>query len=142
VLGGAGLEIEDFTLDSLALASFWLVLAGVSGAVVVGVVAAPAAPVAPPSEITCAGGAFADPELARPINTPTPIASNSTPTPAINATLLLRDGEDTPTTPGGLCGVSGVGGASDACRDLSLPDPPDNGPLTCGRGSPQCRQYR
>jgi hypothetical protein len=137
VLGGAGLEIEDFAVDSLAFA-FVLVFAGVSGVVVVGVVAAPVDPAAAPSEITCAGGAFAEPELARPINTPTPIANSNTPTPAINATLLLRDPEAPPCAPGRLGGVGGVLGGD--CRGSSLAGLPDKGPPTCGRGSPQCRQ--
>ncbi len=56
----------------------------------VGVVRAGAAPVPVPgvaapgvaTEITCAGTVDAFPPPARPINTPTPIASSSTPTPA------------------------------------------------------------
>jgi hypothetical protein len=56
----------------------------------VGVMRAGAAPVPVPgvaapgvsTEITCAGTVDAFPPPARPINTPTPIASNSTPTPA------------------------------------------------------------
>ena len=40
--------------------------------------------------ITCAGTAPCLDEPERPIKTPTPIASSSTPTPAITVSVLLR----------------------------------------------------
>ncbi len=71
--------------------------------------------------ITCAGAGLCLAAPARPISTPTPIASSSTPTPAITVSVVLRcGGPPVGALPGGIGGVGGTLGADDGA--WALPD--------------------
>jgi hypothetical protein len=139
-LGGAGLVIEEGATLSLASVAFFFVgAAGVAGvvAVDVDVFGKPDPSPVAPNEITCAGGAFAEPMPARPINTPMPIASSNTPTPAISARLLLRELPGAPAiVGGGVGGFGGIGEPAGGCECLSAAMAAEKGPARCARGSP------
>jgi len=116
--------------------------AAVSGVVSVGVLAAPLAAGAD-TLITWAGVAPVLVEaLERPIKTPMPIASRSTPTPARTVTALLRPG---PPAVGGTYPGGDAGGAVVPARAWEKPPAPDGGPpsrtlLIGARRSPHSRQ--
>src|SRR5262245_48421105 len=90
--------------------------------------AAPAAPAPPPvgASVTTCGELAAcwlePPE--RPISTPTPIASSSTPTPAITVTVLSRCQRPWEAVlsgaPGGCGGCVGVGGGGPPSSTLLM----------------------
>lgn len=80
--------------------------------------------------ITWAGvaGIFGAEALERPISTPTPIESSSTPTPAITAVVLPDRGcpplGGTPAGAGAATGPGGPGGCCEAMRACRSPDTP------------------
>jgi hypothetical protein len=103
-------------------------------AAALGVVAAAAAPapVPAPGAVTLmvwAGGVFTEPPLARPMSTPTPMASSSTPTPARSGPALLRrpaPPADGVTEDGG--GGGGVGVPAPNASSAGLGSPPRRAP--------------
>jgi hypothetical protein len=117
----------------------------VVGVVAVGVVGVTVPSVLAPGEatlITWGGTAAGLESPERPIKTPTPIASSSTPTPAITATVLLRCQAPAvlSVASGGLC-PGGCVGVAEACWT----SPPDGGPpsrtlLIGAQRSPHSRQ--
>jgi hypothetical protein len=107
---------------------------------VVGVVA-PVAPVPAAGVDTVIVGEAAldlgEEALERPIKTPTPIASSSTPTPAMTVTALERAAPSPAVDPGGS---GGAGGVCDAVASPAERGPPSSTLLIGARRSPHSRQ--
>lgn len=117
---------------------------GVVAVVEVGVVAPGVAVPEGATVITWVGVALdlEEEALERPISTPTPIASSSTPTPAITVTALERAAPPLPETDPGANGGAGGAGVLDSLETPPFAEggPPSSTLLIGVRRSPHSRQ--